>query len=560
MCRAVLRRSRRRRRLVGDVPGRAAGLPRATRRRERARRGWSRSPTARPSTSPAPRRAGPSRWPRRPTEPGRRPGPPTTARSTSTAAAGARCAALPAKQRQAVAYHYLAGLPYAEVAAIVGGSADAARRAAADGIAALRARDLDATTDRKRRPDERTDTTADLTRRPGRDLPGHRRATAASCTSAWSPRAATAASSTSPTARSTRRRAAAAGRHRRRTGPHRLRRRGPRRRAGDAGRAVSPRILRAPARLDRAAAELDEYFGGRRRRFDLPLDWRLSQGFRLGVLRRLVDDVGYGRTATYGRLAELAGNARAVRAVGSACATNPAPGRGALPPGGAHATADGRVPRRARRQAAPARPRAGGMSRASARRRARRLRPGPRPGRTGSTPRDWDRVGAELDECGGAPVGQLLDPQETDRLAGSTTTTTGSAPRSTWPATATARAATATSPTRCPTRCTGCAGAFYPRLLPVARDWWAELGRSRRGRTTSTSGWIGATGPGRTGPRRCCCATRRVAGTRCTGTSTASWCSRCRSSINLTRPGVDHTGGEFVLVEQRPAPSHGPPS
>ena len=88
---------------------------------------------------------------------------------------------------------------------------------------------------------------------------------------------------------------------------------------------VSPRILRAPARLDRAAAELDEYFGGRRRRFDLPLDWRLSQGFRLGVLRRLVDDVGYGQTATYGRLAELAGNARAVRAVGSACATNPLP-------------------------------------------------------------------------------------------------------------------------------------------------------------------------------------------------------------------------------------------
>jgi len=47
-------------------------------------------------------------------------------------------AGLPAKQRQAIAYHYLAGLPYADVAAIVGGSADAARRAAADGIAALR--------------------------------------------------------------------------------------------------------------------------------------------------------------------------------------------------------------------------------------------------------------------------------------------------------------------------------------------------------------------------------------------------------------------------------------
>ncbi|MGH3496171.1 MAG: RNA polymerase sigma factor [Nocardioidaceae bacterium] len=46
--------------------------------------------------------------------------------------------ALPPKQRQTIAYHHLAGLPYAEVAEIVGGSADAARRAAADGIAALR--------------------------------------------------------------------------------------------------------------------------------------------------------------------------------------------------------------------------------------------------------------------------------------------------------------------------------------------------------------------------------------------------------------------------------------
>jgi RNA polymerase sigma factor (sigma-70 family) len=45
---------------------------------------------------------------------------------------------LPDKQRHAVAYHHIAGLPYAEVAAILGGTADAARRAAADGIAALR--------------------------------------------------------------------------------------------------------------------------------------------------------------------------------------------------------------------------------------------------------------------------------------------------------------------------------------------------------------------------------------------------------------------------------------
>jgi RNA polymerase sigma factor (sigma-70 family) len=50
----------------------------------------------------------------------------------------AALARLPAKQKQAVAYHYLAGLPYSDVAAVLGGTADAARRAAADGIATLR--------------------------------------------------------------------------------------------------------------------------------------------------------------------------------------------------------------------------------------------------------------------------------------------------------------------------------------------------------------------------------------------------------------------------------------
>ena len=62
-------------------------------------------------------------------------------------------ARLPAKQQQAVAYHYLAGLPHAEVAAILGGSTDAARRAAADGIATLR-RSYPGAAASKERPDE----------------------------------------------------------------------------------------------------------------------------------------------------------------------------------------------------------------------------------------------------------------------------------------------------------------------------------------------------------------------------------------------------------------------
>ena len=87
---------------------------------------------------------------------------------------------------------------------------------------------------------------------------------------------------------------------------------------------VSPRILRAPRRLDRAAAQLREYFAGTRHRFDLPLDHRLSAGFRRTVQESL-PGIDYGRTLTYKQVAERVGNPRAVRAVGTACASNPLP-------------------------------------------------------------------------------------------------------------------------------------------------------------------------------------------------------------------------------------------
>ena len=89
-------------------------------------------------------------------------------------------------------------------------------------------------------------------------------------------------------------------------------------------RVVSPRILRAPQRLDRAARELDEYFAGRRTDFDLAVDLRLAHGFRLEVLRHL-REIGYGATESYAVVAAAAGSPRAVRAVGTACATNPVP-------------------------------------------------------------------------------------------------------------------------------------------------------------------------------------------------------------------------------------------
>ena len=87
---------------------------------------------------------------------------------------------------------------------------------------------------------------------------------------------------------------------------------------------LGPRILRAPRRLDAAARQLDEYFAGGRRRFELALDLRLAQGFRRRVLARL-RRIPFGATASYASVARAAGSPAAVRAVGSACAHNPLP-------------------------------------------------------------------------------------------------------------------------------------------------------------------------------------------------------------------------------------------
>jgi len=87
---------------------------------------------------------------------------------------------------------------------------------------------------------------------------------------------------------------------------------------------VSPRVLHAPRRLDDAARQLDDYFAGQRRDFVLPLDLRLARGFRRQVLQHLVT-IDYGQTQSYAAVAAVTGHPRAVRAVGSACATNPIP-------------------------------------------------------------------------------------------------------------------------------------------------------------------------------------------------------------------------------------------
>ena len=87
---------------------------------------------------------------------------------------------------------------------------------------------------------------------------------------------------------------------------------------------VSPRIFEAPRRLDAVRKQLDEYFAGKRTSFDLPLDWQLSHGFALRVLKATAR-IPYGAVSSYREMAEKAGNVRATRAAGNALGGNAIP-------------------------------------------------------------------------------------------------------------------------------------------------------------------------------------------------------------------------------------------
>ena len=90
-------------------------------------------------------------------------------------------------------------------------------------------------------------------------------------------------------------------------------------------RTFGARVLRAPRReVDEARRELDEYFAGRRRTFDVPLDVRVTAPFAREVLEELAR-VPFGETTTYGALAARAGRPRAARAVGTVMNSNPIP-------------------------------------------------------------------------------------------------------------------------------------------------------------------------------------------------------------------------------------------
>jgi methylated-DNA-[protein]-cysteine S-methyltransferase len=87
---------------------------------------------------------------------------------------------------------------------------------------------------------------------------------------------------------------------------------------------VSPRVLEAPARLDAVRRELDEYFERRRTSFDIDVDWQLMGDFQRRVLGATAA-IPFGEHASYGQVADRAGNPRAFRAAGTALGRNPIP-------------------------------------------------------------------------------------------------------------------------------------------------------------------------------------------------------------------------------------------
>lgn len=92
----------------------------------------------------------------------------------------------------------------------------------------------------------------------------------------------------------------------------------------DLAARVSPRVLAAPRRLDEPRRELDEYFAGRRERFDLAIDWSLTHGFGRRVLQATAL-IPYGSVSTYKQVAAEAGSPRGSRAAGNALGANPLP-------------------------------------------------------------------------------------------------------------------------------------------------------------------------------------------------------------------------------------------
>jgi methylated-DNA-[protein]-cysteine S-methyltransferase len=92
----------------------------------------------------------------------------------------------------------------------------------------------------------------------------------------------------------------------------------------DLAARVSPRVLAAPRKLDEPRRELDQYFAGRRQRFEIPIDWSLTHGFGRRVLQATAM-IPFGSVSSYKQVAAQAGSPRGSRAAGNALGSNPIP-------------------------------------------------------------------------------------------------------------------------------------------------------------------------------------------------------------------------------------------
>jgi methylated-DNA-[protein]-cysteine S-methyltransferase len=92
----------------------------------------------------------------------------------------------------------------------------------------------------------------------------------------------------------------------------------------DLATRISPRVLAAPRQLDGPRRELDEYFSGRRQRFESRLDWELMTDFARRIMAAAAA-IPYGSVSTYREVASRAGSPRGARAAGNALGSNPLP-------------------------------------------------------------------------------------------------------------------------------------------------------------------------------------------------------------------------------------------
>ena len=176
--------------------------------------------------------------------------------------------------------------------------------------------------------------------------------------------------------------------------------------------------------------------------------------------------------------------------------------------------------------------------------------PGP-PGRRAAA-LDWPRIAADLDAHGCATVSALLEPEECAALAGAYAGDEGFRSRVVMAQHGFGRGEYRYFAYPLPDVIAELRTALYPSLATIANRWnesWAPPSASRRTTPPSSSAAIGPARPGR---RRSCSGTAWATTTACTRTSTGSTCFPLQVTVLLSVPGRDFTGGEFVLVEQRP--------